>query len=316
MTIYAASRDVMRARNADWHATYTLPTLMEFFQPSRDAHGSYWFDWTTTDEVEWKNNYRIWMQFLNDYKNRGGHVTTGSDSGFIFKLYGFDYIREMELLQEAGFHPLRIRAPLTAPILAEWPPIDTAWSGPACSPRPAVGPEPPGFGVRRHWRHPLNDRSQPSASSRKHHQDCIVDAQVAAAAAMVARAAARAAAARLVIGRHRPMAASGVRHHLPSTSRVDNAFAQAGNAQRFDFKVVRRHRVRGGRGSPPPLMSVKARGLESVDALIRPPVVQEHGPGEVRAAGHRPPSSPQAPGPAAAIVVLRTRASRSGVHPG
>ena len=27
MTIYAASRDVMRARNADWHATYTLPTL-------------------------------------------------------------------------------------------------------------------------------------------------------------------------------------------------------------------------------------------------------------------------------------------------
>jgi imidazolonepropionase-like amidohydrolase len=48
------------------------------------------------------------MQFLNDYKNRGGHVTTGSDSGFIFKLYGFDYIRELELLQEAGFHPLEV----------------------------------------------------------------------------------------------------------------------------------------------------------------------------------------------------------------
>ncbi|HVS31389.1 MAG TPA: amidohydrolase family protein, partial [Thermoanaerobaculia bacterium] len=33
---------------------------------------------------------------------------TGSDSGFIFKLYGFDYIRELELLQEAGFHPLEV----------------------------------------------------------------------------------------------------------------------------------------------------------------------------------------------------------------
>ena len=33
---------------------------------------------------------------------------TGSDSGFIYKLYGFDYIRELELLQEAGFHPLEV----------------------------------------------------------------------------------------------------------------------------------------------------------------------------------------------------------------
>ncbi|MDG1912578.1 MAG: amidohydrolase family protein, partial [Flavobacteriaceae bacterium] len=42
------------------------------------------------------------------YKNRGGRVATGSDSGFIFQLYGFAYIREMELLREAGFHPLEI----------------------------------------------------------------------------------------------------------------------------------------------------------------------------------------------------------------
>ena len=98
----------MRARNADWHATYTLPTLMEFFQPSRDAHGSYWFDWTTADEVAWRNFYRVWMSFVNDYKNRGGRVTTGSDSGYIYKLYGFGYVEELELLQEAGFHPLEV----------------------------------------------------------------------------------------------------------------------------------------------------------------------------------------------------------------
>ena len=109
MTIYAASRDVMRARNADWHQTlHAARRCWDFYQPSREAHGSYWFDWTTEDEVAWRNFYRVWMSFLNDYKNRGGRVTTGSDSGFIYKLYGFGYIEELELLQEAGFHPLEV----------------------------------------------------------------------------------------------------------------------------------------------------------------------------------------------------------------
>ena len=108
MTIYEASRDLTRAMRAEWHDKYTLPSLWKFYQPSREAHGSYWFYWTTQDEIEWKNNYRLWMAFLNEFKNRGGRVTTGSDSGFIYKLYGFDYIREFELLQEAGFHPLEV----------------------------------------------------------------------------------------------------------------------------------------------------------------------------------------------------------------
>jgi imidazolonepropionase-like amidohydrolase len=108
MTIYSANRDVMRARNADWHEDYTLPSLWEFFQPSRRNHGSYWYDWTTQDEVAWRNFYHVWMQFLNDFKNAGGRVTTGSDSGFIYQLYGFAYIEELELLQEAGFHPLEV----------------------------------------------------------------------------------------------------------------------------------------------------------------------------------------------------------------
>ncbi|MEJ2239272.1 MAG: amidohydrolase [Gemmatimonadales bacterium] len=111
LTIYEASRDIMRAREAEWHDIYTLPSLWQFYEPSRTSHGSYWYDWTTQDEIEWKENYRVWMAFLNEYKNRGGKVCTGSDSGFIYKLYGFGYIRELELLQEAGFHPLEaIRA--------------------------------------------------------------------------------------------------------------------------------------------------------------------------------------------------------------
>jgi imidazolonepropionase-like amidohydrolase len=108
MTIYEASRDVMRAREAEWHDEYTLPTQWDFYQPSREAHGSYWFYWTSEDEYHWKRFYDKWMHFLNDYKNAGGIVTTGSDSGFIYKLYGFDYIRELELLREAGFHPIEV----------------------------------------------------------------------------------------------------------------------------------------------------------------------------------------------------------------
>jgi imidazolonepropionase-like amidohydrolase len=108
MTIYEASRDVMRSRRAEWHDEYTLPSQQDFYEPSRQAHGSYWFYWTSEDEYHWKRFYQKWMHFLNDYKNAGGMVTTGSDSGFIYKLYGFDYIREFELLREAGFHPLEV----------------------------------------------------------------------------------------------------------------------------------------------------------------------------------------------------------------
>jgi imidazolonepropionase-like amidohydrolase len=108
MTIYSAGRDVMRMRNADWHEKYTLQSLWDFYQPNRIAHGSYWFDWTTEDEIAWRNFYKVWMSFINDYKNAGGRVTTGSDSGFIYQTYGFGYILELEMLQEAGFHPLEV----------------------------------------------------------------------------------------------------------------------------------------------------------------------------------------------------------------
>ncbi len=106
--IYEASRDLMRTRRAEWHDDYTLPSLWKFYQPSKISHGSYWHFWGTEQEIDWKKNYQLWMTFINEYKNRGGRVTTGSDSGFIFQLYGFAYIRELELLREAGFHPLEV----------------------------------------------------------------------------------------------------------------------------------------------------------------------------------------------------------------
>ncbi len=106
--IYEASRDLHRARREEWHEIYTLPSLWRFFLPSKISHGSYWHFWGTEQEVDWRDNYKLWMTFINEYKNQGGRVTAGSDSGFIYKLYGFGFIRELELLREAGFHPLEI----------------------------------------------------------------------------------------------------------------------------------------------------------------------------------------------------------------
>ncbi len=106
--IYEASRDLQRARRAEWHETYTLPSLWKFYEPSKISHGSYWHYWGTEQEVAWRKNFQLWMTFINEYKNRGGRVTTGSDSGFIYQLYGFAYVRELELLREAGFHPLEV----------------------------------------------------------------------------------------------------------------------------------------------------------------------------------------------------------------
>lgn len=107
-TIYLSSRDWMRARRAEWHDEYTMPSLWKFFTPDRNAHGSYWFDWGTEQEVAWRENYQLWMRFINDYKNRGGSVGVGEDAGYIYSTYGFGFIQEMELFREAGFHPLEV----------------------------------------------------------------------------------------------------------------------------------------------------------------------------------------------------------------
>jgi imidazolonepropionase-like amidohydrolase len=48
------------------------------------------------------------MRWLREYAARGGNITVGSDAGYIYHLYGFATIREMELHQEAGFHPIEV----------------------------------------------------------------------------------------------------------------------------------------------------------------------------------------------------------------
>lgn len=112
-SVYEANRDYMGTRNAEWNKEYLHPVLAREFQPSATGSFAHFYDWSSTDEVEWRENFRLWMQFLNEYKNRGGRVVLGTDSGFMWTTFGFGFIRNMELLQEAGFTPLEVLSSAT-----------------------------------------------------------------------------------------------------------------------------------------------------------------------------------------------------------
>ncbi len=108
LDIYEASRDLQKAQTNPGFAEYLHPVLEEYFKPNPANHGSYFIGWTSTDETFWKENYRIWMRALVEFEKRGGVIGAGEDAGFIYQMYGFGLIRELELHQEAGFHPLKV----------------------------------------------------------------------------------------------------------------------------------------------------------------------------------------------------------------
>ncbi len=108
LVIYEASRDLQRAQTNPAFAEYLHPVLEEYFKPNPANHGSYFIGWSTTDETFWKENYRIWMKAVYDFEMKGGVIGTGEDAGFIYQMYGFGLLRELELHQEAGFQPLKV----------------------------------------------------------------------------------------------------------------------------------------------------------------------------------------------------------------
>jgi len=107
-SIYEASRDLLRAQNQPWFRDYLHPSMEEYFKGSLDNHGSYFIGWTSTEEARWKRQYRIWMDAVREFANKGGLVTTGDDAGYIYSMYGFGISRELELQEEAGFQPLEV----------------------------------------------------------------------------------------------------------------------------------------------------------------------------------------------------------------
>ena len=108
LDIYEASRDLQRAQNQPWFRDYLHPSLANYFKPDLSNHGSYFIGWSSADEVYWKENYVIWMQALREFERLGGTIGCGDDAGFIYQMYGYGLVREMELHAEAGFNPLKI----------------------------------------------------------------------------------------------------------------------------------------------------------------------------------------------------------------
>src|SRR3954465_13015253 len=107
-SIYEASRDLARAQAQPWFKDYLHPSLEEYFKGSLDNHGSYFIGWTSSQEAKWRQQYRIWMDAVREFASKGGLVTTGDDAGYIYSMYGFGISRELELQEEAGFHPLEV----------------------------------------------------------------------------------------------------------------------------------------------------------------------------------------------------------------
>lgn len=114
LNIYEAARDLLRYQTQPFFKEYLHPALEKFFAPDPNNHGSFFLNWTSADEAEWRLNYRLWMDAVRDFGRRGGLIGIGEDAGFIYNLYGFGMIRAMELHQEAGFHPLQVVAQATS----------------------------------------------------------------------------------------------------------------------------------------------------------------------------------------------------------
>lgn len=104
MVVYEGNRDVWREQGAPFRETLMHPHEAAA-GPDTSVHGAYKREWKTADEIAWKQNFRIWMDWIKVYHERGGLLTAGSDEGGIG---GIAMIRELELLQEAGIHPLDV----------------------------------------------------------------------------------------------------------------------------------------------------------------------------------------------------------------
>jgi imidazolonepropionase-like amidohydrolase len=105
MVVYEDNRDLARAQTLPWQVAFYHPSVIDAQWPDSIRHGAFHTEWKTSDEVRWKNNFHIWMDWVREFHERGGLLTVGTDTS---PWGGVAIVREMELLQEAGLHPIDI----------------------------------------------------------------------------------------------------------------------------------------------------------------------------------------------------------------
>lgn len=104
LAVYEDNRDLWRAVGLPVKETLMHPSEVTA-GPDTTLHGAFKREWKTSDEINWRKNFQIWMKYVRMYHERGGRLTAGSDEGGIG---GVALIRELELLQEAGIHPIDV----------------------------------------------------------------------------------------------------------------------------------------------------------------------------------------------------------------
>jgi len=105
MVVYEDNRDLARALTAPWQPAFLHPAAVAAQWPDSSRHGAFHTEWKTSDEVRGKENFRIWMSWVREFHERGGVLTVGTDAS---PWGGLAIVREMELMQEAGLHPIDI----------------------------------------------------------------------------------------------------------------------------------------------------------------------------------------------------------------
>jgi hypothetical protein len=104
LSVYESMRDLGRHLTAPYRETLVHPSELET-APDSTQHGSFFREWKTSDEINWKRNFAVWLRWVHEFHRRGGLLTAGSDEG---TFGGIGLIRELELLQEAGINPIDV----------------------------------------------------------------------------------------------------------------------------------------------------------------------------------------------------------------
>ncbi len=106
--VYEANRDAIRAMSLPWHEKFTHPALWNWNLPNPANHGAYHVDWTSDDEYNWTQAYRLWGDLIYAFNKRGGRIAFGTDDSYIWATPGFSTVRELQLMRETGVHNLEV----------------------------------------------------------------------------------------------------------------------------------------------------------------------------------------------------------------
>ncbi len=108
MSTYESNRDINRAMGLPWHEKYTHAQLIDWYFANPENHASHHWDWTSEDEARWSQTFTKWQRLIFEFHERGGNLSYGVDDPYLWNTTGIANVRELQLMQESGLHPLEV----------------------------------------------------------------------------------------------------------------------------------------------------------------------------------------------------------------